>query len=261
MGAFQSCLYKCSPCCNKVFITWQSPSSCLFIGDPVSLCQKHSCLPHSSSNEDPANISPYPAYSPQLKMSTNTDDKASLTEPGSDALKDISTVMINLPSFYVNNSEGWFCQADAQFSIQGITMDNTKCWYIYAALNSETSSRAMHSMKATRSRKEYKVIHSSLLKVFSLSKWECSQRVLSITELGNHKPTQLMNYILCSMGDLSPSFLLTFVFMRSLPSNIQDALAHLKTDDLEHLGEEAEWIMALPRKSQSSVCSTQKNQD
>lgn len=77
-------------------------------------------------NEDPASIFPYLAHAVKYKMLTSTDDKASLTEPSSDPPKDISAVTIKLPSFYVDNLEGWFCQADAQFGIWGITSGNTK---------------------------------------------------------------------------------------------------------------------------------------
>lgn len=38
---------------------------------------------------------------------------------------------------------------------------------------------------------------------------------------------------------------------------IQDALAHLKTHDLEVLGEETDRVMALPKKTPMSVVSAQ----
>lgn len=77
-----------------------------------------------------------------------------------------------------------------------------------------------------------------------------------MTELGDLKPFQLVDYIYYCLGELGPSFLLTHIFM-TLPGQVQDALAHLKTNDIETLSEEADHIMALPKKAPIAVRSAQ----
>lgn len=70
-----------------------------------------------------------------------------------------------------------------------------------------------------------------------------------------------MDYIYRCLGDLDPSFLLTHVFMRSLTGAVRDALAYLKTHDLETLDEEADRLIALPKKSPMAIFSTQLPMD
>lgn len=43
-----------------------------------------------------------------------------------------------------------------------------------------------------------------------------------------------------------------------MPDNVQNTLAHLKMDDMEMRGKEADHVLALPRKAQAAIFSAQQ---
>ncbi|KAJ8372904.1 hypothetical protein AAFF_G00275540 [Aldrovandia affinis] len=49
-------------------------------------------------------------------------------------------VALKLPEFWQEHAV-WFAQAEAQFALRGITQEDTKYFYVVAALNSSTASR------------------------------------------------------------------------------------------------------------------------
>ena len=51
-------------------------------------------------------------------------------------------VSLKLPTFWISQPEVWFAQAEAQFS-QEITADNTKYFYVLAALDQQTATRLL----------------------------------------------------------------------------------------------------------------------
>ena len=50
---------------------------------------------------------------------------------------------IKLPTFWAQQPEVWFLQAEAQFHIRKITDDTTKYYHVVAALDQETSGRVL----------------------------------------------------------------------------------------------------------------------
>ncbi|KAJ8387825.1 hypothetical protein AAFF_G00149740 [Aldrovandia affinis] len=50
-------------------------------------------------------------------------------------------VALKLPEFWQEHAAVWFAQAEAQFALRGITQEDTKYYYVVAALNSSTASR------------------------------------------------------------------------------------------------------------------------
>jgi len=49
-------------------------------------------------------------------------------------MSEANAVVLKLPSFWTAHPEVWFAQAEAQFHIRGITADQTKYYYLVAAL-------------------------------------------------------------------------------------------------------------------------------
>lgn len=78
------------------------------------------------------------------------------------------------------------------------------------------------------------------------------ERVLADTELGDRRPSALVNYLLCTLGKYGPEILLQHVFLWALPTYMQDALAASECTDLESLGNRADAIMARPHRLRSS---------
>ena len=52
-----------------------------------------------------------------------------------------NAVALKLPPFWISQPGVWFQQAEAQFTLRNITADDTKYFYVVAALDQETASR------------------------------------------------------------------------------------------------------------------------
>lgn len=58
-------------------------------------------------------------------------------------MTETNAVSIKLPTFWTAQPHVWFQQAEAQFTICGITADETKYAYIVAAMDQDTASRLL----------------------------------------------------------------------------------------------------------------------
>ena len=54
----------------------------------------------------------------------------------------VDAVSLKLPTFWTSTPTTWFAQAEAQFIVRNITNDDTKYYYVIAALDSSTANRA-----------------------------------------------------------------------------------------------------------------------
>ena len=54
-----------------------------------------------------------------------------------------NAVALKLPTFWTSQPEVWLAQAEAQFALRGITADQTKYYYIIAALDQPTTTRLL----------------------------------------------------------------------------------------------------------------------
>ena len=52
-------------------------------------------------------------------------------------------VSLKLPTFWSSQPEVWFAQAEAQFNLRIITADDTKYYYVLAALDQPTATRLL----------------------------------------------------------------------------------------------------------------------
>ena len=55
---------------------------------------------------------------------------------------EVDAVSLKLPTFWTSTPTTWFAQAEAQFIVRNITNDDTKYYYVVAALDSSTANRA-----------------------------------------------------------------------------------------------------------------------
>lgn len=106
-------------------------------------------------------------------------------------------------------------------------------WHVIASLDAKTASCASRALKKAELGKKFTTLKSFLMVAFSPNKWQRTQRILSLHELGDHQASQLMDYLLHNMGDHDPAILLQFVLLRCLPAHVQSALASSDATDME----------------------------
>lgn len=118
-----------------------------------------------------------------------------------------------------------------------------------ALLDAETASCAGRTLKALK---------TFLLTAFMPSKWQRAQRMLDVTDSGDHQALQVADYLLHTLSDLDPVVILQYVFLRCLLPHIKTTLAYSKATDSEKLAEEVDWILEFPRPAGPLSLATQQ---
>ena len=127
-------------------------------------------------------------------------------------------VSLKLPTFWISQPEVWFAQAEAQFSLRGITADDTKYFYVLAALD-QTATRLLDLISGSPVDGKYKKLKDRLIGTFGLSERERASRLLHFRPLGDSKPSTLMDEMLGLLGNHSPCLLFEQLFLERLPED------------------------------------------
>lgn len=165
----------------------------------------------------------------------------------------VTAVAVKLPQFWTKNSAAWFAQAEAQFAIRGVTQDDTKYFYVVAALDAETATRASAVLLSPPAADKYETIKSFLLEACELSEAERARQLLSLQEMGDRRPSEIMARILQLNGTNEHHFLLRYIFLNALPVTVRNSLATSKERDLRRLALEADLCHAVTGIQQQTL--------
>ena len=161
-------------------------------------------------------------------------------------------VSLKLPTFWSSQPEVWFAQAEAQFNLRKITADDTKYYYVLAALDQPTATRLLDLISHPPADDKYEALKTRLIDTFGLSERERASRLLHFRELGDTKPSVLMDEMLALLGDHSPCFLFQQLFFERLPEDIRVQLVDSTADDYRHLAKKADALWASREMSFST---------
>ncbi|CAL9683125.1 unnamed protein product [Knipowitschia caucasica] len=163
----------------------------------------------------------------------------------------VFAAMVKLPEFWTHDPEPWFQHVEAQFQLRGITTDITRYYHIVAALDSATTRRMMGLLRDPPHEGKYEALKRGLLQLYQLSDMERADRLLSLSGLGDCKPSELMENMLALLGSGDSSFIFTHLFLRQLPPPVRTALATsdlVRTKDYRRLAEEADKLLLASRQ-------------
>ena len=149
-------------------------------------------------------------------------------------------VSLKLPTFWTSQPEVWFVQAEAQFNLRGITADDTRYFYVLAALDQQTATRLLDLISQPPYDGKYQTLKDRLISTFGLSKHERASRLLHFHPLGDAKPSTLMDEMLALLGDHPPCLLFEQLFLERLPEDIRIQLVDSKIDDYRQLAKRAD---------------------
>lgn len=132
----------------------------------------------------------------------------------------IVAVNLKLPTFWSNNMDTWFAQAEAQFSVRNICLEEMRYCYVITALDNAASIRVVPLLSLLPNQHNY----SDLKKTFGQSPDQRAWPILSISELSKHLPQSLWTLLWLHSHE-TPSFLLKFLFKRLLPQPVRHAIS------------------------------------
>lgn len=164
---------------------------------------------------------------------------------------------LKLPTLWTDDLETWFLQAEAQFSIRRITSEQKKYYHVVAVLSADTAAK-VKSIIRDPPEDAYTALKSALLRKYEPSEYERAAAIMSITSLGDYKPSELMDRFLNLLGDHDGGILLRYHFLRLMPDFVRSTLSLTTTKDLRKLSAQADTIFLAGRDTGSqSICSTE----
>ena len=107
-----------------------------------------------------------------------------------------NAVSLKLPTFWTSQPQVWFQQAEVQFAICNITTDHTKYCYIVAAFDQDTAGRLLNLLRDPPEEQKYETIKAHLTKTFGLTCRVQANRFLQMADLGDRRPSALMDELL-----------------------------------------------------------------
>lgn len=174
-----------------------------------------------------------------------------MTEPNEIDLRQ-NAVALKLPTFWTSYPTVWFHQTEAQFNLRQITDDSTKYYYVVSALDQATAQRVLSLLQHPPDNGKYTVLKNRLLETFSFSPAERADRLLNMPQLGDQKPSELMDTMLALLGNHHPCFLFNHLFLQRMPEDIRPVLAAQDIDDPRLLAQKADALW-LARSAQQGA--------
>jgi hypothetical protein len=146
----------------------------------------------------------------------------------------VSSLSVKLPDFWLTDPEMWFTQAESVFRRAGIKSSLTKYDYAMQKLPCEVLQSVRELARRVRTGAvddPYEELEEKLTASYQKSPWQCTFELLDMPDLGNRRPSVMMDNMLALLPeDVPPNRLFLALFLRRLPADIRD---HLVTQDLK----------------------------
>ena len=138
----------------------------------------------------------------------------------------------------------WFARAEAEFTLRSVTVDSTKYGYLVAHLPENVALRVRDAVNNPHAETPYAALKERLLKVFTLTRAQRAQRLLSFPQTTDERPTVVLDRMLALLpSDVdtnNPGFLFEELFLRSLDAETRALLAGSKHESVREMAETAD---------------------
>jgi hypothetical protein len=132
--------------------------------------------------------------------------------------------------------------------LKGVTADDAQFDNSVANLPQDVARQVMRLLRAPPASGKYPALKAELLSVFGASRAARADALLSLSGLGDRKPSQLASEMLALLGDEPHHILVTRLFVRQLPPDVRLQLAEDASDDLRHLDSRADQLWQEKRQ-------------
>lgn len=188
---------------------------------------------------------------------TSASNQQTWTSQTLDSSTHIDRVSVKPPPFWKTDPKVWFLQLEAQFVLANITADATKFNYVVSAVDTEILAQVTDILNSPPSANKYNTIKDRLISIYADSSEQRLRRLLSGLELGDKKPSQLLNEMNRLGGSTVPEPLLRTLWMQQLPTHIQSVLT-TSSDSIDNLSKMADKIAEIdqhqPRNFTAATC-------
>lgn len=136
-----------------------------------------------------------------------------------------NAVRLPIPHIVRDNIELWFIQLDHWFAVNRITSDSTRYSTVVASLDAALLQQIYETVRNPPAAGKYEAIKSAVIRNFSESEQRRAQQFVSGLQLGDKKPSHLLNELRRIGGEAQDEKLLKVLWMNRLPIQVQTCLA------------------------------------
>lgn len=173
------------------------------------------------------------------------NDAANIQAPAANANEAlIQRVSVKVPPFWPERPEIWFAQVEAQFGIGNIVTDLSKFNTVVAAIESNVLAQISDAILQPPETGKYDNLKKCIIERFCDSEQEKARKLLSDIELGDRRPTQLLNELRDLAKDKVTDEFLKSLWLQRLPSNVR-AILQASNANLVELAKLADKVMEV----------------
>jgi hypothetical protein len=153
-----------------------------------------------------------------------------------------SRVAVRLAPFWAERPALWFTQAEAQFSLAGISNERTKFYHIISQLDHKYAAEVEDIITSPPQHEPYTTLKTELLNRLSPTREQRARQIITHEEMGERKPSQFLRLLRSLAPDL-PEYFLRSIWCSRLPRPVQTALAGQPQIGLDAAARSADSIM------------------
>ncbi|KAH8023714.1 hypothetical protein HPB51_015254 [Rhipicephalus microplus] len=162
------------------------------------------------------------------------------TRPSGAAIAAIQHV--NLPPFWPNSPSRWFLQVEAHFRLWQVTSQQTRHCHLVCCLPPDVADDLADILASPHPSHPYDTLKAAIISRKSESEHSRLQQLITATELGDHRPSQLlrrMRQLLRGPSAPQEEKLLRELFLQRLPQSMVPVLvaADVPVDTLAEMAD------------------------
>ncbi|KAH8020279.1 hypothetical protein HPB51_025799 [Rhipicephalus microplus] len=196
------------------------------------------------------------------------DSAGSATNPtGPDAQEDarpsgaaVAAIQhVNLPLFWPNSSSTWFLQVEAHFRLRQITSQQTRHWQLVSCLPPDVADDLADILASPHPSHPYDTLKAAIISRKSESELSRLQQLITATELGDRRPSQLLRCMRQLLGGPSApqeEKLLRELFLQRLPQSMVPVLVAAGDVPVDTLAEMADRVADYSRAHSLNAVTT-----
>lgn len=174
-------------------------------------------------------------------------------------LKSIPPISIQLTPFWPDNIESWFCYAEADFCMHGITDSRTRFLAVVKALPREFNRYVTPSMFTSDVSEPYESLKLSILKRGDLTDRQRLDQLLNNIDLQHGSATDMLLRMREVIGQRTfDDGLFRQLFLSKLPQQVQAVLVSFQNNAIDELAASADRILEITRSSKAEVFSVKE---
>ncbi|KAH8025793.1 hypothetical protein HPB51_012115 [Rhipicephalus microplus] len=166
---------------------------------------------------------------------------------------------VNLPPFWPNSPSTWSLQLEAHFRLRQITSQQTRHWHLVSCLPPDVANDLADILASPHPSHRYDTLKAAIISRKPESEHSRLQQLITATELGDRRPSQLLRRMRQLLGGASApqeEKLLHELFLQRLPQSMVPVLVAAGDVPVDTLAEMADRVADYSRAHSLNAVTT-----